>query len=387
LLLVAARRLLHLAAAALLALPVLGQDQGKPKLGLNSIEVQLGFFDMDDSGDGNPFLDESLTVIEPVFIFDYQVTERLGTTTTFSYDHVSSASIDRLSKFPEQSGASGDNYYGLDVGFDYAKSELVTIGWHVGASVEYDYVSLGLGGSVSVDSEDRNSNWTFSLDAFQDSIDVIRFDGSTGPDDDRTSLSATINHYRVLTPTTHGEVGFTFASQSGFLETAYNAVVLEDPSLPPNPNLANNARGIETTEELPDDRMRGALFGRVRTQLAAGHAVELGGRIYSDSWGIDSIALEPRYYVSLGESVLRLRYRYYNQSEADDFGEQFLLANPLPEHHTQDSDLAAFDSNTIGARIDWRPNPSTRWSLSIDQIMRSDGLDHLVAAFGWKKDF
>ena len=47
-----------------------------------------------------------------MIVVDYNITDRLATNVEIAYDWVSSASIERLSQFPEQSGASGDNYVG-----------------------------------------------------------------------------------------------------------------------------------------------------------------------------------------------------------------------------------------------------------------------------------
>ena len=168
-----------------------------------------------------------------------------------------------------------------------------------------------------------------------------------------------------------------------------NAVVLEDPALAPNPLLANNARGIEVTEELPDARLRTSLFGRVRRSLKPGTAVELGARLYDDSWGISAFNVEPRLYQALAEDwSLRLRYRYYDQTAADDFGEQFIFDasapdNGAPEFRTQDSDLGAFVAQTFGAQLIWDMSDSSTIDVGIDFITRSDGLDQLLVFFGW----
>lgn len=82
--------------------------------GHGEVGFRIGYYDSDDSGDGNPFLDESLTVIEPVLLFSYNLTDRATIWSKLSYDFVSSASIDRLSNYATQSGASGDNYFGFD---------------------------------------------------------------------------------------------------------------------------------------------------------------------------------------------------------------------------------------------------------------------------------
>lgn len=75
--------------------------------GHGSWSARLGLFDMADDGDGNPFLDEDLTVIEPVFLYQYNVSEDTTYSAQISYDNVSSASIERLSKFDDQTGATG----------------------------------------------------------------------------------------------------------------------------------------------------------------------------------------------------------------------------------------------------------------------------------------
>lgn len=362
-------------------------NKGEP--GTSTFSVQLGYYDHDDSGAGNPFLDEDLTVIEPILVWDSNVSEDFGYSLTFSYDNVSAASIDRLHQFPEQSGASGDYYYGLDFAARHRMDERQWLGWSVGGSVEYDYVSLHLGGSFSTESPDKNTTQNFALTGYFDTIDIIRFDGDQSEGTDtRLSVAGTYSLYNVLTPTWASDLSATVSFQSGFLETAFNSVVLEDPSFPPNPLLDNQAQGIEFAEELPDTRLRGAVQYKARHFLGRGKAVELGGRLYGDDWGIFSFAVEPRYYMPLSERLgLRLRYRYYNQTEADDFEEHFLgtVESDLPEFRTQDSELAAFDSHGLGARFDLAGRRH-RWYLDLNYQLRSDDLDGVFASIGYSLD-
>lgn len=370
----------------------LGQGSGPGEqgaAGTGFISTHFGLYDKTDSGDGNPFLDEELSVLEAIIVYDYNVSDRFGYSLQFSYDNVSSASIERLSNFPDQSGASGDFYFGLDFATRYKSTDLVTWGSHIGASVEYDYQSIGLGGSVAMEAEDRNSSLTLSLDAFLDQVDIIRFDGSESEGtDDRTSIAGTASWYQIMTPTMHGEFGVTLSSQSGFLETPFNSVVIEDGvSVPPFP-FANGSLGFEVPEEHPDSRFRAALFGRVRHLVDENSAIELGGRIYNDDWGIQGFSIEPRWYEDLvqDEVRLRLRYRYYTQSEADFYGEHFLPGSEFGEL-TQDSDLADFDSHTIGAKLSLLDAGKRSFDVSLDYVSRSDGLDHLLGLFGWTWHF
>ena len=64
--------------------------------GHGSVTFGLNYYQNSAHGDGNPFLDEALTDIEPVIIFDYNVTDRFSINGDLSYDYVSSASLKRL---------------------------------------------------------------------------------------------------------------------------------------------------------------------------------------------------------------------------------------------------------------------------------------------------
>ncbi|MFN0057880.1 MAG: DUF3570 domain-containing protein [Planctomycetota bacterium] len=354
--------------------------------GHGHIGFRLGYYNNDDSGDGNPFLDESLTVIEPIFVFDYNLTNKLALNGTFSFDSVSSASIDRLSRYSEQSGASGDTFFGLNLGTVYKISDVFRIGGHGSFSSEYDYQSLGAGLFLARDLADRNAILKWDVSGFLDTIDVIRFDGSEDGSDDRTSLSTGLTWYQIVSPKTHFELGGVVSSQSGFLETPYNAVVIEDSSLPPNPALENLARGREVTEVLPDTRVRTALFGRVRRSLSPLTAVEFGSRVYTDTWGITSFSFEPALHRWLVEDLLktRMRYRYYTQTAADDFSEHF---STEPSERTQDSDLGDFSAHAVGVRFDWYATKRWRFDIGADYTMRSDGIDQLMASLGFTWEF
>lgn len=370
--------------------PRTAANTGDP--GTSRFSTQLGFYRHDDDLAGNPFLDEELTVIEPIFIWDSNVSEDFGYSVTFSYDNVSSASIDRLSQFPEQSGASGDYYFGLDYASRHRRGEGEWVGWQLGASLEYDYASVHFGANYSNESPDRNATDSFALTGYYDTIDIIRFDGSqTEGTDNRLSLAGTYSLFQVLTATWASDLSATLSFQSGFLETAYNAVVLEDPGFPPNPLLDNLANGIEFTEELPDTRIRAALQYKARHYLDPGQALEVGARLYGDDWGIYSVALEPRYYLPLvpDRLKLRLRYRFYTQTEADDYQEHFLgtAASDLPEFRTQDAELAPFDSHGLGARFDLTPGSRHEWYFDFNYVLRSDDLDSYFGAVGYSVTF
>ena len=367
------------------AVPVVSEGTLKP--GQGSVSYRLGYFNVDDSGSGNPFIDESLTVLEPVIIFDRQVTDKTGYSITFSYDNVSSASIDRLSGFSAQSGASGDNYFGLDLGVRYSASPRSDLSGNLSFSTEYDYTSIGLGGALSFEAPDGDSRLIYSLNAFFDQLKLIRgTSASMGRDegsDDRTSFAGTAKWYQIISPRTHGEFGVTLGAQSGFLETPYNFVVDETVAVNPTIPFENGVMGLDQNEILPNSRSRLALFGRVKRQLGPGQSIELGGRIYSDDWGITSFAIEPAYEAMIGSKWrIRPRYRFYTQTGADAFYETY---SGEPGDRTQDSDLGDFSSNLFGVKFIKRNNTTRSMDVGLDYILRSDGLDQMVFSIGWER--
>ncbi len=356
------------------------------------VGFRTGVYHNDDQDDGNPFLDEQLTVIEPVIIYDYNVTDDLAWWGKLSYDYVSSASIKRLNKFPRQSGASGDYYIGLDTGARYKLSDDTQVGGFVGASTEFDYDSFGGGLDISHDSKDRNTTVKLGINGFIDTIDIIRFNGDDSEGkDERGSVSTALTWYQVLTPKTHGNFGATVTYQSGFLETAFNSVVIENQNFPQNLNFDNRARGIEVSEQLPSDRTRAALFANLKHYVMDKTALGVKTRYYSDTWDISSFSIESQIARWVLESTvnLRLRHRYYFQSESKYFEDHYNFDQFLSgiRYRTQDADLGSFHSNMVGMKFDIIISESLKLDIAGDYIMRSDGINQIVGSIGITRNF
>ena len=373
--------------AAMVSLCAVAQGQE------NYIELRTGYYDQTDGG-GDETLEEDQTIIEPVIVLRYQATESLGLTAEFSYDNVSAASIERLSETHGQSGASGDNYMSAKFGFDYAwgESDLAVT---LSGSNEYDYTSIGLSTTYGHWLMDRQSHITLSLGSFFDSVEVIRYDGDEEGSDTRTTLSLGFGFEHTLTPTITTSLGYTFTHQSGFLETALNRVLVSTPGATPiNPPGTTseylNFQGIEIAEELPDARIRHALYGRLDKYLdwseAPDTAIGLGWRVYSDSWGITAFSVEPSLRQWIVDERLRfeLRYRYYSQSAADDYTD---VLTSVETYRTADSDLGDYAAHTIGTTLFWQVSERSSLELSLDSMTRNDGLDAVWGSFAWRLNF
>ncbi|MBL4847400.1 MAG: DUF3570 domain-containing protein [Planctomycetes bacterium] len=393
--------------------------EGQPKAegakkSRGAVEFRIGYYDNDDDdSSGNPFLDESLTDIEPVVIVEFQATDKLRLSLMGSYDLVSSASIARLNDYDQRSGASSDNYFGLDLAARYEASEDFRWNAHAGASREYDYLSFGFGGGAEIDLLEDNVTLSGGLNVFFDQVTkVIRFNGQDEGTDNRLSVTVNFGYYQILSPTVHFSLGTSLTYQSGFLQTAYNGVVLEDPSRPQSDSLNPDffldlPRGgglplpggvsIEA-EKLPETRIRVAVFGEIRKGFpSTGTGLGFATRLYADDWGIVSAAPELRLYQWIVQDLLRVRvrYRFYNQTAADAYDDHFLVPisarsrDPFRpnKERTQDADLGAFFSNTIGLKLVLTPAEGVTVDVGGDYVLRSDGINQLLFSFGVRWEF
>jgi hypothetical protein len=340
------------------------------------VRFAFNFYDQKDKG-GNPNLDETMTVLEPQLLVAKTLTDRWAMSLKLQADIISAASVEKGKRFPAgtQSGASGDKYLGGEVGAFYAWSDQTTIGGGVSVSTEYDYQSVGGFFKWTHETSSHNDTFLVRLGAFQDSLDLILFDGTERGSDDRTSLSVGLGWTHVFGPRTLGTLNWDLTSQSGFLSTPYNSVV---------------AAGTEVPEALPDSRFRNAFHARVRHLLFDDLAVEPGVGGYFDDWGATAFNFELAAYWELVPATVLVRpwYRFHSQTEVDDFVPTSAAA--IPAFRTQDSDLADFTSHTVGLKLilpAFLGGDAQEFEIGVDYTMRSDNLDSMSLSAGWQWKF
>ncbi|TNF35167.1 MAG: DUF3570 domain-containing protein [Deltaproteobacteria bacterium] len=184
-------------------------------------------------------------------------------------------------------------------------------------------------------------------------------------------LSATQNLSRAWL--VNGSLQYT--RQDGPMQDQYNFVVLyDDAGTPVHLGFEN----------LPRERDRFQLSGRVRWSPRQGWALGLDASLYSDDWSITTGAVEPSFELPLGpRSRLRLWYRFAAQSRARYFRER-----PTEDttYQTQDFDLDAWTLHSPGLML-VVPLPgkvAQAWvgRLSVFGFARSDGITAIGANFG-----
>jgi len=107
-------------------------------------------------------------------------------------------------------------------------------------------------------------------------------------------------------------------------------------------------------EHHPEDRARYAAGLGVRLWLRPLEgALQAQGRVYRDSWNIQSLTAELGYEQDLFAGLrLRGRARYYTQTGASFYSDDYTRA-PRGQYFTGDRELSPMSSLTFGARLAW----------------------------------
>lgn len=121
-----------------------------------------------------------------------------------------------------------------------------------------------------------------------------------------------------------------------------------------NPYRAIRIGKTAAQEHAPNDRARYAIGAAARYWLAPlSAALGLEGRVYRDTWGITSLSGELSYDQRLfGEVRLRLRGRYYTQTDATFYSDDYVL-EPHGRYFTGDRELSSMQSVLFGLGVHW----------------------------------
>ena len=243
---------------------------------------------------------------------------------------------------------------GIGIASEYARLEATYTYGH-----ESDYRSHGFNITGTAELFERNTQLSLSYGRgfdkvcnlfqprAQEAVDRVRLDTpsgcfSGGDDSMRESLDLDLHTFQgswtqAWAPVFLTQLSFTSQILRGYQGNPYRSVWLGRSAAQENhpENRERYAAGLAL--RLWIDPLRGAL--------------QLFGRIYRDSWDVESVTAEIAYDLSLFEGMrIRVRGRYYNQSRAafysDDYG-RF----PRGQYFTGDRELSPMSSWLVGGRV------------------------------------
>lgn len=295
---------------------------------------------------GNYYWERSTRVMAPSLTAAVETPQGVRVDGTYLIDAITSAS--------QATGVLTDNTFreirhdaqaGVGHEFDFGKTQLDLM-VRGRFSREPDYQSRNLGIVAALSLFERNTVLRFNGNYLNDDVyRVTRMAASTGPlvatkplhVGDLQTVVLGLAWDQVLSPLATLTLGYDLAVLHGYLANPYRAALFRD--------------GAPKAETHPDLRVRNGMYFWFSHYLkATSSALRVGYRLYQDNWGITAHAAEGRIYQELGEHVmLRLRYRYYHQDQA----EFWRLGGNLESdtYFTADPKMSPFPDQTFGLKL------------------------------------
>ena len=374
---------------------------------------------------------EELTDITPTFVISYPLNDDDVLTVDIGISAYSSASTSNIDPFdgsgeadPFQAstGASeSDTWVGGTFSYAHSSDDRNGI-WSgkVSVSSEYDYFSIGAGGSYTRLFNEKNTEvgvhgnvyldtWKLiypsELRPFQEGgsgLDASLFQNNTitGNEDynpiftehndkTRNSYSLGFTFSQILTKNLQGSLSLDFVSQEGLLSTPFHRINFGDIE----DSFIENFQLADDIEKLPDTRFKIAIGGRLNYFVNEIISIRTYYRFYNDDWGIDSHTASIEIPIKITDKfTLYPSYRYYTQTAADYFAphEENLSTQAF---YTSDYDLSEFDANQYGFGVSYTDifTKAHIWKfglknidLRFHQYDRSNGLSAWIISGGIK---
>ena len=351
------------------------------------------------------------------------------------------------SPWVESSGASGgDNWSSLSGVYTHNSDDRNKI-WSANFNIssEYDYRSVGFGGSYTRLLNKKNTELSAKVNAYIDSwnpvypseirsylnnqslgqglfsgVNIYNEDGTLMDkngtdvwrphnselivDKGRNTYSGSFSFSQILSRNTQLSLFIDVIQQSGWLANPMQRVYFKDKANyyvgnPDNisayttPGETNIFMLADDIERLPDTRLKLPVGARLNHYFNEWLTLRTYYRFYSDDWGITSHTIQVEAPIKFGQYFTLIpSYRNYSQTAADYFA-------PFDEHlstsefYTSDYDLSKFTTKQygIGLRYTDLLTEKKLWKLGIKQINikfsmyeRSTGLTANIITAGVK---
>jgi Protein of unknown function (DUF3570) len=159
------------------------------------------------------------------------------------------------------------------------------------------------------------------------------------PADRKTTRHWSVVATDVATPTTVVQGGVENNRVVGLQHNPYRTVWVAGDRIP---------------ERHPGERSRWDAFVKVNRYLPGRAALNLDYMLYHDDWGIASQTVGAKLHQHVGSGVVvRYRYRFYSQSSADFWRDEYTEPGGVDGFRTGDYRMGAFDAHLFGTRITW----------------------------------
>jgi Protein of unknown function (DUF3570) len=269
---------------------------------------------------------DNTTVDGPALLVRKNFADKVSLVGSYYADTISSASIDVVtlaSRFAEKR-----DEYGIGVEYLH-RNTLLKFG--VSRSEESDYESDNLGISLS---QEMLGGMTKLTLGYGQEHDIVSKNGDPDFEDTVDRYSYALGLQQVLTKTMRMNIEYQAITDEGFLNSPYRAA---------------RVQGAFVPESYPRTRTSQAVALRLVKSLAPDKSLRFDYRYFTDTWGIKANSLAVTFNKYFGRRwLLELSYRYYEQSAASFYSDNFSTEQNFM---ARDKELSAFTDNSLGAKL------------------------------------
>ncbi len=287
----------------------------------------------------------------------------------------------RANPYDASTGASqGDVWANLTGSYSHSSDDRNDI-WSAKLSVssEYDYFSIGLGGSYTKLFNEKNTEVSINGNVFIDTWNALYptelrpFADGEGLNNDlfnqytitgnpnynpnfkpfenegRNTYAVGLGFSQILSKKLQGSLALDVVMQDGLLSTPFQRVYFKDIA----DSFIEDFQLADDVERLPDSRFKVALGGRLHYYINETFVLRTFYRYYFDDWGITSHTASIEIPIKLSDKfTIYPSYRFYNQSAADYFAayEAHVSTN---EFYTSDYDLSEYSAHQLSLGVSY----------------------------------
>jgi hypothetical protein len=213
----------------------------------------------------------------------------------------------------------------------------VAAGYYV--SNETDYFAQLFSASYNRDFFQQNLNLAGGFSYGKDDIEPLEDADTSQIAAYRKSFHYSFVATQVLTRTTIARLGVELSEVDGLQHNPYRNVWVD---------------GSNEAELHPSTRSRRDLFVKMHQYVTNRSSLKLNYKLYEDDWGIAShtVGASVSQYVD-DDIVVRYRYRYYTQSSADFYRDDYTNPGGVGGFQTGDYRMGEFDAHLFGSRVEW----------------------------------
>ena len=231
---------------------------------------------------------------------------------------------------------------------------------------EYDYFSVGFGGSLAQLFNEKNTEISVAGNVYLDKWNpqypvelrdgfagsVIGYDPSFSDFNElgRRSYSASFSFSQILSKKMQASVFFDVVRQNGLLSTPFQRVYFGDV----DDFFVEDFQLADDVERLPDTRLKFPLGARLNYYLNDIAILRSYYRYYFDDWGIRSHTINLEVPLKVTDKFTAYpTYRFYTQTTADYFFPKEEALSEF-EFYTSDFDLSAYNANQYGLGLQYK---------------------------------